>query len=199
MDVVFDLGMVLVDWNPRYLFVRHLGVPADEAERFLTEICTPEWHIELDRGRTFDEGVRVLSEMHPQYSTWIDSYAREWPRMFAGTIESAVTQLYALHRQGVTLHALSNYPPQQIRFLYERFDFMRVFHTVVISGLLRVVKPDREIFDRLLATIGCETCVFVDDRAENVAAAANAGIEAIHFTAADGPDRLAALVAALTP
>jgi 2-haloacid dehalogenase len=197
-DVVFDLGMVLVDWNPRHLFVRHLGVPAEEAERFLTEICTPQWHIELDRGRPFDEGVRELSQMHPQYSAWIDTYAREWPRMFAGPIESTVTALYALHRRGVTLHALSNYPAQQIRFLYERYAFMRVFHTVVISGLLRVVKPDREIFERLLESIGCETCIFVDDRAENVAAAAHAGIEAIHFTATEGPSRLAALVESLT-
>lgn len=196
-DVVFDLGMVLVDWDPRHLFVRHLGIAPDEAERFLSEVCSPDWHIELDRGRTFDEAVRQLSEAHPRYSEWIGSYAREWPRMFAGVIDSTVAQLHALHRSGVTLHALSNYPPQRIRFLYERFDFMQMFHTVVISGLLRVVKPDPEIFERLLATIDCESCVFIDDREENVAAAAQAGIEAIHFTPADGPLRLAALVESL--
>ena len=117
--------------------------------------------------------------------------------MFAGAIEPAVAQLQALHRRGVRLHALSNYPPQQIRFLYERFDFMRLFHTVVISGLLRVVKPEPEIYLRLLESIGRDTCIFIDDREENVAAAAAIGIEAIHFTPEAGLHRLAAYVESL--
>ncbi len=196
-DVVFDLGKVLVDWDPRHLFVRHLGMPAPEAERFLQEVCSPEWHIELDRGRTFDEGMRALLETHGSHRRWIERYVTEWPRMFAGPIDSTVTHLHALKERGVRIHALSNYPSQQIRFLYERFDFMRLFHTVVISGLLGVVKPDPEIYERLLVSIGADSCVFIDDREENVAAAAAAGIEAIHFTLSDGPDRLAELLASI--
>ena len=196
-DVVFDLGKVLVDWDPRYLFVRHLGISAPEAERFLTEVCSPSWHIEFDRGRTFDEGVELLLESHSTYRHWIETYANEWPRMFAGPIEATVSQLHALHEQGVRLHALSNYPPQQIRFLYERFDFMRLFHTVVISGLLGVVKPDPEIYRRMLVSIGAGSCIFIDDREENVAAASAAGIRAIHFTQAEGPARLAELLASI--
>ena len=196
-DVVFDLGKVLVDWNPRYLFVRHLGVPEHEAERFLTEVCSPSWHIELDRGRSFAEGVELLLDDHPGQRELIQSYASQWPRMFAGPIDSTVAQLRALHERGVRIHALSNYPAQQIRFLYERFDFMRLFHTVVISGLLGVIKPDAEAFRRLLATIGAPTCVFIDDREENVVAAAAAGIEAIHFTPDAGPARIARLIDSL--
>ncbi|MGD2166479.1 MAG: HAD family phosphatase [Gammaproteobacteria bacterium] len=196
-DIVFDLGKVLVDWDPRYLFVRHLGVPAPDAERFLTEICSPSWHIELDRGRTFDEGIALLLESHGAHRVWIESYAKEWPRMFAGAISSTVVQLQELHAQGHRIHALSNYPPQQIRFLYDRFEFMQLFHTVVISGLLGIVKPDPEIFDRLLESIGADSCIFIDDREENVAAASAAGIEAIHFTPDKGPDRLAELVASV--
>ncbi|HMB74212.1 MAG TPA: HAD-IA family hydrolase [Gammaproteobacteria bacterium] len=196
-DVVFDLGKVLVDWNPRYLFVRHHGMPEEQAEHFLSEVCSPSWHIELDRGRPFAQGVDLLSHEHPGHRQWIESYAQDWPRMFAGPIDSSVAQLRALHERGVRLHALSNYPAQQIRFLYERFEFMSLFYTVVISGLLRVIKPDPEAFRRLLATIGVDTCVFIDDSEENVAAAAALGIEAIHFTREAGPDRIANLIASI--
>jgi len=193
-DVVFDLGMVLVDWNPRYLFVRHLGMTEAEAEHFLAEICSPAWHLELDRGRPFAHGVELLLEAFPEHRKRIESYAQGWPRMFAGPIDSTVAQLHALRDRGVRVHALSNYPPQQIRFLYERFEFMPVFHSVLISGLLQIVKPDQEVFRRLLATIGAPTCVFIDDRIENITAAQAAGIEAIHFTREEGPARIARLI-----
>ena len=193
-DVVFDLGKVLLDWDPRHLFIGHLGMPPDEAEQLLSEVCSPAWHIEFDRGRRFDEGISLLLSAHPQQRVWIESYAKEWPRMFAGQIDATVAQLRALHERGVRVHALSNYPPQQIRFLYERFEFMSLFQTVIISGLLGVMKPDPEIYERMLASIGATTCVFIDDREENIAAAAAAGIEAIHYTPTEGPGRLAVLL-----
>lgn len=196
-DVVFDLGKVLVDWNPRYLYRRHLGIPESETEYFLTEVCSPSWHLELDRGRSFRDGVDLLLNEFPHYRKLIESYAQEWPMMFAGPIESTVAQLHALHERGIRIHALSNYPPQQIRFLYERFEFMSLFHTVVISGLLCVIKPDREMFRRLLSTIGAQTCVFIDDSEENVAAALESGIEAIHFTREAGPERIAEFIASI--
>ena len=195
MDVVFDLGKVLVDWDPRHLFVGHHGMQAEDAERLLSDVCTADWHIEFDRGRPFDEGVELLARAHPQQREWIASYARDWQKMFAGPIASTVEQLNELHRRGTRLHALSNYPPQQIRFLYERFDFMRLFETVVISGLHRLIKPQAEIFERLLTSIGADTCIFVDDNAENIAAARAAGLTAIHFTRDEGPQRLADFVA----
>jgi 2-haloacid dehalogenase len=196
-DVIFDLGKVLVDWDPRNLFVGHLGMPAAEAERFLTDVCSPDWHIEFDRGRRFEDGVALLLDTHAAHSELIETYVSHWPHMFAGPIESTVTYLNALHERGIRIHALSNYPPQQIRFLYERFDFMRLFHTVVISGLLEVAKPDPEIFERALTDINADGCIFIDDREENVAAAEAAGIAAIHFTPDEGPDRLAQLLASI--
>lgn len=195
--VVFDLGKVLVDWNPRYLYVRHLGMSSEDAERFLADVCSPDWHIEFDSGRTFDDGIRLLLEEHPQHRELIERYADDWPKMFAGPIDSTVNQLHELHAAGIRLHALSNYPPQRIRFLYEQFDFMRLFDTVVISGLLRVAKPDRQIFERLFASIGTERCVLIDDREENIEAATRIGIEGIHFTPDEGPRRVAQLVASI--
>lgn len=195
--VVFDLGKVLLDWDPRYLFVDHLGLSRADAQRLLSEVCSPQWHVEFDRGRTFGDGVAQLVEAHPAHRDHIEQYAAQWPRMFAGVIDSTVSQLNRLHAAGIRIHALSNYPPQKIRFLYEAFDFMRLFDTVLISGLLRVVKPDPEIFHRLVDSIGTSDCVFIDDREENVRVAAELGMDVIHFTPQDGPQRVAALLASL--
>jgi 2-haloacid dehalogenase len=195
--VVFDLGKVLVDWDPRYLFVDHIGMSSADAERFLAEVCSPAWHIEFDRGRTFNDGIQELLDTHPRHRSRIERYALEWPRMFAGPIDSTVAQLRRLHAADVRLHALSNYPPQQIRFLYERFDFMSLFDTVMISGLLGVVKPDPEIFRRLFASIGSDSCVFIDDREENIETAAALGMQVVHFTPAEGAARIDELLASL--
>lgn len=193
-DVVFDLGGVLVDWNPRHLLVGHMGLPPDTVEVFLTEVCSPTWHAAIDAGRHFDDATRELLTRYPEYSDWIRAYADDWEHMFAGAIEPTAALLPQLKAAGHRVHALTNYPGQKIRFLYERFGFMRQFDTIVVSGLLRVAKPDPEIYRRLLRTIGADTCVFIDDRLENVAAAQRAGIEAIHFDVATDGAELAGLL-----
>jgi 2-haloacid dehalogenase len=189
-DVVFDLGGVLVDWNPRHLFLRHMGLDEDAVERFLADICTPAWHAAIDAGRPFGEATEDVRARHPEYGDWIHAYSADWQRMFAGTIESTAALLPRIKAAGYRLHALTNYPGQKIRFLYERFDFMREFDTIVVSGLLRVAKPDPEIYRRLLRTIGAQSCVFIDDRSENVEAAKSIGIQAIHFDVLHGPRKV---------
>jgi len=189
-DVVFDLGGVLVDWNPRHLFLRHMGLEEEAVERFLRDVCSPSWHGAIDAGRHFEDAADEVRARHPEYRDWIHAYSADWPHMFAGTIEATAALLPRIRAAGYRLHALTNYPGQKIRFLYERFDFMRQFDTIVVSGLLRVAKPDPEIYRRLLQTIGAQTCVFIDDRHENVEAAQSIGIRAIHFDLPSGPRRV---------
>ena len=189
-DVVFDLGGVLVDWNPRHLFVRHLGLDPDEVEAFLASVCTTEWHLGLDAGRPFHEAIDSLVRRHPSEAHLIEVYLEKWQHMFAGQFDETVAELRGYVDAGFRVHALTNYPGEQIRFLYERFDFMRLFDTVVVSGLLGFAKPDRRIYEYLLAVIGAPTCLFVDDRPENVEAAAAAGIAGIHFDRQTGAARL---------
>jgi 2-haloacid dehalogenase len=193
-DVVFDLGGVLIDWDPRYLFRDHLAGDPGEVEAFLSEVCTPEWHARLDGGASFAAETRALAERYPQHAHWISRYGADWERMFAGTFAETATCLETLAARGYRLHALSNYPGEHVRFLYRRFPFMRHFETVVLSGLVGSMKPDERIYRYVLERLGGRPCAFVDDRAENVAAACRAGMHAIEFDRRDGVGRLLALL-----
>lgn len=195
-DVVFDLGGVLIDWDPRHLFRDYLRGDAAEVERFLTSVCTPAWHASIDAGARFEASTRELARRHPAHRDWIERYGADWERMFAGSFPATVACLEHLAARGYRLHALSNYPAERIAFLYRAFPFMTMFDTVVLSGLLGATKPDERVYRYLLDRIGGRPCIFVDDREENVLAARRCGIEAIVFTRESGVDRLLAAVAA---
>lgn len=179
---MFDLGGVLVDWDPRHLLCGHLGYSAADADWFLSRICTRDWHVGLDGGRRFADAGAELARIHPEHTAAIDAYTREWQKMFAGEFPASVRMLRALKSAGFRVHALSNYPGEQIAFLYGRFAFMREFDTVVLSGLIGVQKPAAGIYEYLLERIGTRDCWFLDDRPENVDAARACGMRAIRYT-----------------
>jgi len=191
-DVVFDLGGVLVDWNPRYLFVEHMRADHSEVEEFLTSICSPEWHARLDAGDPFGRAIEKLAEEHPRSADWIRAYAQDWERMFRGHFDEMVATLHEIRSRGFRVHALSNYPAEKIAFLYRVYPFMRDFETVVISGLLHMTKPDPEIFRYVIRRIGTSECVFIDDRIENIGAARACGMTAIHCGGKEGAAAVAA-------
>ncbi|HEX7079941.1 MAG TPA: HAD family phosphatase [Gammaproteobacteria bacterium] len=193
-DIVFDLGGVLIDWDPRYLLRDHLGGAPDEVELFLREICTPQWHARLDAGMPFATLTRELAARFPEHSAWIERYGADWERMFRGAFPECVAYLEGLRRRGYRLHALSNYPAERIRFLYDTFPFMAEFHTVVLSGLVRATKPDESLYRYLLRRIGAASCLFIDDREENVIAARRCGMEAVLFRREDGVEALSRIV-----
>lgn len=193
-DIVFDLGGVLIDWDPRHLFCGHLGRDAEQVERFLAQVCTPAWHRRLDGGAPFDAACAPLIDAFPEFGEWIIDYVRGWPKMFAGAFGGPVETLYSLKADGFRVHALSNYPAEQIAFLYGEFPFMREFDTVVLSGLVGAQKPDPAIFGYLLERIGSGPCLFVDDRAENVAAARRCGMLGVEYAAARAAAPLAAVL-----
>lgn len=193
-DIVFDLGGVLIDWDPRYLFGDHLAGDPGEVERFLATVCTPAWHARLDAGASFAAETAALAARHPDHAAWINRYGTDWPRMFRGPIAATVECLVHLEQQGFRLHALSNYPAEHLAFLYREFDFMKRFDTVVVSGLVGASKPDERIFHYLAARIRHRPCLFVDDRMENVDAARRCGLATVHFTREAGIARLLAAV-----
>jgi 2-haloacid dehalogenase len=186
--VVFDLGGVLIDWDPRYLYRKLL---ADEAavEEFLATVCTPEWNLEQDRGRPFAEGVAELVERHPVHAAAIAAYHERWPEMLGGGIEAAVELLAELRAAGVPLYALTNWSAETFGVAWERYEFLSWFDGVVVSGEERIVKPDWRIFQLLLDRFGLAPAVtlFIDDSAANVAAARELGLDAVQF---HGPDQL---------
>lgn len=189
-DIVFDLGGVLVDWDPRYLFNTHFNAAPSQIETFLSSVCTPEWHAELDGGRSFGEATAALIAKYPDHAEWIEAYDRHWDKMFAGSIDETVEVLTELKQHGPRVHALSNYPTEKLAFLYATYPFMRIFDTVIVSGLVGLTKPDPGIYSYTLERIGAPTCVFVDDRPENVAAARACGMSAIHFDGSECFDAL---------
>ena len=186
--VVFDLGGVLIDWDPRYLYRKLLP---DEAavEEFLATVCTPEWNDEQDRGRPFAEGVAELVERHPVHAAAITAYHERWTEMLGGGIAGSVELLAELRKAGVPLYALTNWSAETFGIARERYQFLEWFDGVLVSGEERMSKPDPAIFRLLLDRFGLDprTAFYVDDSPANVAAAGELGFDAVRFT---GPAQL---------
>jgi len=179
-DLVFDLGGVLVDWDPLYLYRDHLGASAADSEHLLGVVCTREWHDLLDRGMTFSVATRRLASQYPELAEQIRDWDKGWAHMFKGSRPGVDTLLRQLRADGYRLHVLSNHPAEKLDFLYSNFEFMRHFHSVIISGLLATAKPDTAIFAYLMKLLDNRPVIFFDDRIENVQAASTAGLQAHH-------------------
>ena len=180
-NVVFDLGGVLIDWNPRYVYSK-LIPDASEMERFLAEVCTREWIEKQDAGRTFAEGVEELSERFPEHADLIRAFDERWEEMLGGPIQENVDLLHHLDRRGVPLYALSNWPLEKFVYARERFPFLSLMRGIVISGAEGVIKPDPRIFQILLSRyhLTAADTIFIDDVEANVAAARTQGLQALH-------------------
>lgn len=190
-DVIFDLGGVLIDWDPRHLYRGMF--PGDEAgmERFLAEICTPAWNHELDRGRPFAEAVAELAERHPHHRERIAAYRGRWLEMVAGPLPETVAILKELDaRGGARLWALTNWSAETFALVRRdpAYAFLDRFREIFVSGELRLVKPDPAIFRHVLDAIGAESArtLFVDDAEKNVVAAAELGLLTHRFAGAPG-------------
>ena len=181
--VVFDLGGVLIDWDPRYLYRKLLD---DEAavEEFLATVCTPEWNAEQDRGRPFAEGVAELVVRHPAHAAAITAFHERWPEMLGGAVGSSVEVLAELRAAGVPVYALTNWSAETFGIARERFEFLEWFDGVLVSGEERMIKPDPAIFRLLLDRFGLDpgATFYIDDSPANVAAADRLGFDALRFT-----------------
>ena len=189
--VIFDLGGVLIDWNPRHLY-RKLFVGDERAmEEFLTTICTQAWNVQQDAGRSFAEGAAILKARHPEKAALIDAFGARFGEMMAGEIAGSVAILDELHRRGVPLFALSNWSRETFPFARERFTFLERFSGIVISGEIGHVKPNPAIYRHLLERFGIDpgAAVFIDDVAGNAEAARVFGIHPVHFTSPPALER----------
>ncbi|CAA9475230.1 MAG: hypothetical protein AVDCRST_MAG25-2353 [uncultured Rubrobacteraceae bacterium] len=184
---MFDLGGVLVDWNPRYLY-RKVFTDEEAMENFLATIATLEWHLEQDRGRTTEEATAALTSRHPEYAPEIEAYYGRWDEMFGGPIEGSVDVLRELRDLEFPLYALTNWSAETFPLARERYGFMAWFDEIVVSGEERMIKPDKEIYGVLVERTGLDpaTTVFVDDSPPNVAAARELGFTAITVRSPEG-------------
>jgi len=182
VNVVFDLGGVLIDWNPRYLF-RKLLDGEEAVARFLDTVCTRTWYVQHDAGLPFAEGVASLVKQHPEHAALIRAFDERWAETLGDAIDGAVAVLADLRARDVPLYALTNWPADKFRHAEEKYDFLRWFRGIVVSGVEGVSKPDPRIFRLLLDRyrLTAEQTVFIDDSPQHVAAAADLGLHGIRF------------------
>lgn len=180
--VVFDLGGVLLDWNPRYLY-RQLFDDDVAMERFLSAVCSPEWNERQDAGRPWSEAVAELTARHPDQAALITAYYQRWPEMLGGDMPETVELLKELKEQGLRLYALTNWSHETFPVARSRFAFLEWFEGIVVSGEERLVKPDPAIFHRLLLryNIAPSRAVYIDDSPRNVSAAEGVGLHGLRF------------------
>ena len=181
--VVFDLGGVLIDWDPRYLY-RTLFDDDAAMEEFLATVTTQEWNHAQDAGRPWAAAIEELAEVHPEKRDLIEAYWRRWPETLGEAIEPTVALLDELRATGVRLYALSNWSGETFPIARPRYPFLEWFDGIVISGDERIAKPDPRIFTVLLERYGLTAAetLFIDDHAPNIEAASALGFRAIRFT-----------------
>lgn len=184
--IIFDLGGVLIDWNPRYLY-RKIFSDLDEMELFLKNVVHHDWNATLDEGRSFSEAVTELSTQHPNYAEMIAAYQIRWPEMMGDAIQGTVEILEALAKQSqVRLLALSNWSHETFPYARAKFPFLKLFETILVSGEEKMKKPEPAFYQLLQSRLQVEpsSAVFIDDVAANIEAAKQLGFQTIHYQSA---------------
>jgi 2-haloacid dehalogenase len=183
--VLFDLGGVLLDWNPRYLYRTMLDDP-DEIEAFLDEVGFAGWNAGLDAGRPWADAVAQLAAEFPHRRALIEAFHTRWPETIAGAFDGTVDLLRELSDAGVRIVALSNWSAETFPDTLGRFPFLGWFEGIALSGEIGVNKPDPRAFEAAVDRFELDPAatVFIDDSATNVEQADRMGFRALHFTGA---------------
>jgi len=190
--VVFDFGGVVFDWSADYLY-REL-IP-DETKRrwFLANVCTPAWNLQQDGGRLIADAEAELIAKHPEHADLIRAFYGQWPKTLRGTLDDGVALVEELYAAGVPLYGLTNWSAETFPYVEGRYDFLKRFRHIVVSGRIKMIKPEPRIFAHLLEHVGepAEACVFIDDAPHNAEGARVVGMHAIHHRS--GAETAAAL------
>lgn len=180
---VFDIGGVLFDWNPLYLY-RKMFDTEEEAVWFCENICTPEWNIGIDAGESYARAVTRKTAEFPRYWREIEAFNSRWDEMNGGIIEGTVAIHDELIAKDLPTFAITNFSWEKWQSVLPKFPFMEKFDGVVVSGLEGLVKPDPRIFKVFSERYGLapENCVFIDDSEANILVAGKLGFKTVHFT-----------------
>ncbi len=181
--IIFDLGGVLVDWNPRYLYRKIFKTEA-EVSWFLENICTSAWNIEQDGGRSFADATEILVRQHPEWEEPIRAYYGRFEESFNGSIEETVGILdHFKSKTNVRLYALTNWSAESWPYALRTFPFLHWFEGVVVSGVEKTRKPFHDIYQIVFDRYNVEPtkAIFIDDNFDNVVASRQLGVHGIHF------------------
>ena len=185
--IIFDLGAVLIDWNPHYLY-KTIFDDEQEMKNFLANICTPDWNEEQDAGRSLQEGTDILVAQFPEHEANIRAFYGRWQEMLGEPFHGTVELLRRLKERGkYKLYALTNWSAETFPVAMQRYDFLSWFDGIVVSGTEKMRKPAPEFYQLLLNRYGVNIneALFIDDNHRNVLAAEKVGIKTIHFTSSE--------------
>jgi len=187
--IIFDLGGVLIDWNPDYMY-RKLISDENKRKWFLNTICTSDWNEQQDGGRLIQEANTELLQAYPDYKEWIIAYYERWEEMLNGPIHGTV-EIFKEIRENKkhNIYALTNWSAETFPKALQIFDFLHWFDGRVVSGEEMTRKPFRDIYEIILSRFNLEpeTTLFIDDNLKNIIAAKELGIHCIHF---QSPEKL---------
>jgi 2-haloacid dehalogenase len=184
--VIFDLGGVLIDWNPRYLY-RKIFKTEDEITWFMTNICTSEWNDMQDAGRSFSDATEELVKKFPEHELPIRAWYGRFPETISGAILPTVDVLTKVkNKRAHRLYALTNWSAESFPWAPENFEFLSWFEGIVVSGQEKTRKPYKVFYDILLNRYDIDPAraVFIDDNIKNIQGANDVGLNTIHFTSA---------------
>ncbi|RRB06725.1 HAD family hydrolase [Larkinella rosea] len=184
--IIFDLGAVLIDWSPNYLYSKVFR--EEEMRFFLETICTPAWNEEQDAGRPLQEATDLLVAQFPEHEANIRLFYDRWSEMLQGEIPGMIDLLRVIKASGnYKLYALTNWSAETFPIAQERFEFLGWFDGIVVSGVEKDRKPFPSFYNTLLNryAIKPDEALFIDDNLRNIRAAEQLGINAIHFTHVD--------------
>ncbi len=189
--VLFDLGHVVVDWQPIRLYRQYFSSEA-EARAFCDDVCNMDWHVQHDRGVSMAENAARLIAQYPQYETEILAWRTRWLDMFEGYVPGVPQLMARLEERKTPLYGLSNLPAEIAQETFDAFPMIRLLRDVIVSGTEKVIKPDPRIYQIALERMGNPDpgeVFFIDDRLPNIEAARALGFGGYHFDHAAGLER----------
>lgn len=194
---VFDLGNVLIPWDPRPLYRRIFHGDEAAVEHFLSVVCPPEWNLSLDAGVPWAEAIAARLAVHPEHAEAIRAYDLRWEEMLGPPIAGTVVILEELVARGIPVYALSNWSAEKFKIARRKFPFLALFTDLVVSGEVKLVKPDPAIYRLLLSrnSLEASSCLFIDDVPANVATAEAVGMRGHRF---ESPEALRADLVSLS-
>jgi 2-haloacid dehalogenase len=184
--VVFDVGGVLIDWDPRYLY-RELIPDEADMERFLSDVCAPDWHFQHDLGASYEETIPPLVAAHPEWADEIRAWSDRFVEMYGGVFDGTVALLDELRTKQVPLFASTNWGAASWAAAKTRYDFLGWFQGALVSGEIGLAKPDPAFFNLLVETFGLHPpeTLYIEDNLANLRAAADRGFVTHRFVSAE--------------
>lgn len=181
--IIFDLGNVLIKWDPKRLY-RNIFPTEAEVDLFLNNICTYDWNEQQDAGRSWKDGIAELVPHYPSFEQEINAYWERWEEMLDGAIDGSVDILKSVvDDDRFRIYALTNWSAETFPIAQRQFDFLQWFEGILVSGEEQLKKPDSRIYELLLNRYAIDpaTAVFIDDSLKNIEGAKKVGLQTIHF------------------